>query len=125
MGPQTMYMNLRILEVMWVQIRQLAKQEEIIKQAELIIERTQLFAGRLKITEKNMKEVLKDFKKLSTTTADDGKSIITPARNLIKLGVRQKKDKTDLTEIFVEDDEEILIGDEPSTIEIDEEASDE
>lgn len=125
MGPQTMYMNLRILELMWVQIRQLAKQEEIIKQAELIIERTQLFAGRLKITEKNMKEVLKDFKKLSTTTADDGKSIITPARNLIKLGVRQKKDKTDLTEIFVEDDEEILIGDEPPTIEIDEEASDE
>lgn len=33
MGPQTMYMNLRVLELMWTQSRQLHYQEKIVKEA--------------------------------------------------------------------------------------------
>lgn len=110
MGPQTMYMNLRVLELMWVQMRQLTKQDEIIAQANLIVERTQLFASRLASTEKSMVKVLDEFKDLRTSTAEGGKSIITPARNLILLGAKQQKgkDKADLTQIFVDDDKSLL-----------------
>lgn len=111
MGPQTMHMNLRVLELMWGQMTQLAKQQEIIAQAELIIERTQLFAARLVATEKHMKEVLKDFIALKVSTGEKGKSIITPAKRLIALGAQQNssKNKVDLTQIFVEDDDELLL----------------
>ena len=39
MGPQTMYMNLRVLELMWTQSRQLQYQTKIVKEAETMIER--------------------------------------------------------------------------------------
>lgn len=111
MGPQTMHMNLRVLELMWGQMTQLAKQQEIITQAQLIIERTQLFAARLEATEKHMKDVMKDFMALKVSTAEKGKSIITPAKRLISLGAQQNssKNKVDLTQIFVEDDDELLL----------------
>ena len=110
MGPQTMYMNLRVLELMWVQMRQLTKQDEIIAQANLIVERTQLFASRLAATEKSMQKVIDDFKDLKTSTADGGRSIITPAKKLVQLGAKQQKgkDKADLTQIFVDDDKTLI-----------------
>ena len=110
MGPQTMYMNLRVLELMWVQMRQLTKQDEIIAQANLIVERTQLFASRLAATEKSMQKVLDDFRDLKVSTADGGRSIITSAKKLILLGAKQQKgkDKADLTQIFVDDDKSLL-----------------
>lgn len=110
LGPQTMYMNLRILELMWVQMRQLSKQREMIEAAELIVERTQLFAKRLNATYENMQKVVREFDSLRSTTADSGKSIITPARNLISLGVKQKKNMLDLNDIFVDEDSSRMIG---------------
>jgi DNA recombination protein RmuC len=106
-----MHMNLRVLELMWGQMTQLAKQQEIITQAQLIIERTQLFAARLEATEKHMKDVMKDFMALKVSTAEKGKSIITPAKRLISLGAQHNssKNKVDLTQIFVEDDDELLL----------------
>lgn len=94
MGPQTMYMNLRVLELMWTQSRQLQYQKAIIKEAELIIERVQLFAKRFKDIEGCLTATRESFDSLKLLMADSGKSIITPARNLIAYGVKESKSTT-------------------------------
>ena len=39
LGPQTMYMNLRVLEMMWTQVRQLKNQQAMMDAANMVIER--------------------------------------------------------------------------------------
>jgi DNA recombination protein RmuC len=114
MGPQTMYMNLRVLELMWTQSRQLTNQDEIMKQAKMIIERVKLFARRLTETESSMQEVMGKFKELRTVTAEKGKSIITPANELIRLsGIALKSNgKGGVSPTYIEGDETSFFGDE-------------
>jgi DNA recombination protein RmuC len=105
LGPQTMYMNLRILELMWTQVRQLNNQEDMVKAANMIVERTQEFAARFAKVEKNMRDTVDSMDKLKIITADSGQSIITAAKNLIKAGARENKKKTSLSEadsLFIE-----------------------
>jgi DNA anti-recombination protein RmuC len=110
MGPQTMYMNLRVLELMWTQSRQLHYQEKIITTAESMIERVQLFAERFDSVEDSFNETLKRFDKLKILTADRGTSIITSARQIISYGIKEDKRKRSLMSVYVEDDEQSMIG---------------
>ena len=110
MGPQTMYMNLRVLELMWTQSRQLHYQEKIIKEAETMIERVQLFAERFDAVENSFNSTLDCFKRLKTLTADHGKSIITSARNIISYGIKEDKNRRSLSSIYVEDEDSSMIG---------------
>ena len=114
MGPQTMYMNLRILELMWTQVRQLKNQEEIMKAANQIVERTQDFAIRFSDVESKMRDTVKSIEKLKITTSDSGMSIITAAQNLIKAGARENKKKKSLTEnesqSFLDSDTSFLLS---------------
>lgn len=110
MGPQTMYMNLRVLELMWTQSRQLHYQERIIKEAETMIERVQLFAERFDKVEKSFDETLDCFKNLKTLTADHGQSIITSARHIISYGIKEDKRKRSLASVYVEDEDSSMIG---------------
>ena len=110
MGPQTMYMNLRVLELMWTQSRQLHYQEKIVKEAETMIERVQLFAERFDAVEKSFGDTLKRFDDLKILTADRGTSIITSARHIISYGVKEEKRKRSLMSIYVEDDQSEMIG---------------
>ena len=96
LGPQTMYMNLRILELMWTQVRQLNNQEEMMKAANMIISRTQDFAIRFAEVESRMRDTVKSIDKLKITTSESGASIITAAKNLIKAGGREDKKKRGL-----------------------------
>lgn len=98
LGPQTMYMNLRILELMWTQVRQLHNQEEMMRAANQIIERTQDFAARFADVESKMQATVKSINDLKITTGDDGRSIITAARNLLKAGARENKKKRSIAE---------------------------
>lgn len=98
LGPQTMYMNLRILELMWTQVRQLSNQEEMIKAANTIVERTQDFAQRFGDVETKMRQTTEAMNKLRTTTADGGQSIITAARSLLKAGARENKKKKTISD---------------------------
>lgn len=98
LGPQTMYMNLRILELMWTQVRQLSNQEEMIKAANTIVERTQDFAQRFGDVETKMRQTTEAMSKLRTTTADGGQSIITAARSLLKAGARENKKKKTISD---------------------------
>lgn len=110
MGPQTMYMNLRVLELMWTQSRQLHYQEKIVKEAETMIERVQLFAERFEAVERSFGDTLKRFDDLKILTAERGSSIITSARHIISYGVKEEKRKRSLMSVYVEDDEDVMIG---------------
>ena len=112
LGPQTMYMNLRVLEMMWTQVRQLKNQQTMVDAANSIIERVQEFGTRFQNVESSMHKTIELMSKLKISTADSGKSIITAARNLIKAGAKENKNKKSLNDIddtlFLESDETIL-----------------
>ena len=93
LGPQTMYMNLRILELMWTQNRQIHNQEAMIKAANMVIERTQDFASRFADVESKMNATVKSMNQLKITTSESGASIITAAKTLISAGARENKKK--------------------------------
>ena len=110
MGPQTMYMNLRVLELMWTQNRQLMYQKSIIKEAETMIERVQLFAERFDAVEDSFDNTLECFKNLKILTADHGQSIITSARHIIEYGIKEDKRKRSISSVYVEDEDNSMIG---------------
>ena len=99
LGPQTMYMNLRVLELMWTQVRQLKNQQTMMDAANTVIDRVQDFGLRFMEVESSMNDTVKKMKKLKITTGDGGPSIITAARNLIKAGARENKKKKSLAEM--------------------------
>ena len=110
LGPQTMYMNLRVLEMMWTQVRQLKNQQAMMDAANTVIDRVQDFGLRFMDVESSMNDTLKKMAKLKITTAESGASIITAAKNLLKAGARENKKKKALEEMddsmFIESDNE-------------------
>lgn len=108
LGPQTMYMNLRVLEMMWTQVRQLNNQQAMIDAANLVIERVQDFGMRFADVEASMNDTIKKINRLKITTAEGGPSIITAAKSLIKAGARENKKKRPLADmddsLFIESD---------------------
>ncbi|MBQ8593189.1 MAG: DNA recombination protein RmuC [Bacteroidaceae bacterium] len=114
LGPQTMYMNLRVLEMMWTQVRQLSNQQAMIDAANIIVDRVQDFGVRFMEVESSMNDTLRRMTRLKITTAESGPSIITAAKNLIKAGAKENKKKKNLNEldenIFIETDETHLIA---------------
>lgn len=109
LGPQTMYMNLRVLEMMWTQVRQLKNQQAMIDAANLVIERVQDFGIRFMDVETSVQDTMKKINKLKITTAEGGPSIITAAKSLIKAGARENKKKKTLSEM----DESLFIDTQP------------
>ena len=109
LGPQTMYMNLRVLEMMWTQVRQLKNQQTMMDAANTVIERVQDFGTRFQDVESSMNDTIKKMNRLKITTADSGQSIITAAKNLLKAGARENKKKKPLAEmddsLFLENEE--------------------
>ena len=105
LGPQTM--NLRVLEMMWTQVRQLTNQQAMMDAANTIVERVQDFGMRFIDVEQSMNDTIKKMGKLKITTAESGPSIITAARNLIKAGAKENKKKKSLSQmddsLFIED----------------------
>jgi DNA recombination protein RmuC len=119
LGPQTMYMNLRVLEMMWTQVRQLKNQQAMMDAANMVIERVQDFGQRFTDVESSMNDTLKKMGRLKITTADSGPGIITAARNLLKAGARENKKKKSLAEmdesLFIEADEETNTTSQPNS----------
>ena len=119
LGPQTMYMNLRVLEMMWTQVRQLKNQQAMMDAANTVIDRVQDFGVRFMDVESSMYDTIKKISKLKITTADNGPSIITAAKNLIKAGAKENKKKKSLAEMddsmFIEADATVMLPSEIST----------
>ena len=108
LGPQTMYMNLRVLEMMWTQVKQLKNQQAMMDAANTVIDRVQDFGIRFQDVETSMNDTVKKMAKLKITTAGSGASIITAARNLLKAGAKENKKKKSLADmddsLFLESD---------------------
>ena len=113
LGPQTMYMNLRVLEMMWTQVRQLKNQQSLMDAANVVIERVQDFGARFTEVETSMYDTVRKIKRLKITTAESGPSIVTAARNLLKAGAKENKKKKSLEELddslFIDTDDTVMI----------------
>lgn len=109
LGPQTMYMNLRVLEMMWTQVRQLKNQQAMIDAANIVVERVQDFGMRFMDVETSMNSTVEKMAKLKVSTAESGRSIITAAKSLLKAGAKENKKKKSLDEmdstVFIENNE--------------------
>ena len=109
LGPQTMYMNLRVLEMMWTQVRQLKNQQAMIDAANIVVERVQDFGMRFIDVETSMNSTVEKMAKLKVSTAESGRSIITAAKSLLKAGAKENKKKKSLDEmdstVFTESNE--------------------
>lgn len=109
LGPQTMYMNLRVLEMMWTQVRQLKNQQAMIDAANIVVERVQDFGMRFMDVETSMNSTVEKMAKLKVSTAKSGRSIITAAKSLLKAGAKENKKKKSLDEmdstVFIESNE--------------------
>ena len=110
LGPQTMYMNLRILELMWTQSRQLGNQKKIVDAAEEMIKRTQIFAKRFNEVEKCLKKTTDAVGEVKKSIATGGQSIMTSATKLIKLGVKEDNNLVKISTFYVEEEETQMIG---------------
>jgi DNA recombination protein RmuC len=103
-----MYMNLRVLEMMWTQVRQLSNQQAMMDAANIVIERVQDFGTRFMDVEASMNDTIKKMSRMKILTADGGPSIVTAARNLLTAGAKENKKKKSLAElddsIFIESD---------------------
>ncbi|MCR5512916.1 MAG: DNA recombination protein RmuC [Prevotella sp.] len=119
LGPQTMYMNLRVLEMMWTQVRQLKNQQAMMDAANTVIDRVQDFGLRFMDVEASMNDTVKKITKLKITTAESGASIITAAKNLLKAGARENKKKKALEEMddsmFIDADANLMLPEETTT----------
>lgn len=111
LGPQTMYMNLRVLEMMWTQVRQLKNQQAMIDAANIVVERVQDFGMRFIDVETSMNSTVEKMAKLKVSTAESGRSIITAAKSLLKAGAKENKKKKSLDEmdstVFIESNESV------------------
>ncbi len=88
-GSQNLYMMLRVLEMTWRQVRQVENQQEIMKCADELVNRVQLFAERLDEVKKQFEKTSDAFLKVEASTAGGGQSILTSARKLLKMGASE------------------------------------
>ncbi|MCR5313374.1 MAG: DNA recombination protein RmuC [Bacteroidaceae bacterium] len=88
-GSQNLYMMLRVLEMTWKQVRQIENQEEIMKCANTIIDRVQLFYERFQKVEECFSKAQDAIKEVKSSTAPGGVSITTAASNLLKFGAQE------------------------------------
>ena len=109
LGPQTMYMNLTVLAMMWPHVRPLQNQQAMIDAANLVIERVQDFGIRFMDVETSMQDTMKKINKLKITIAEGGPRISTAAKSLIKAGARENKKKKTRSEM----DESLFIDTQP------------
>ena len=88
-GSQTLYMMLRILEMTWRQLRQVENQQDMMKAANTIIDRVQLFYERFARVDEMLNKTQEAFKEMKNISASSGKTIEVAARNLLKFGAQE------------------------------------
>ena len=99
-GSQNLYMILRVLEMTWKQVKQVENQTRIMELANLMVDRVQLFAERMGEVKRQLDRTTEAFEKVEASTADSGQSIITTARQLLKMGATENsKRKKSLKEM--------------------------
>ncbi|MCM1079376.1 MAG: DNA recombination protein RmuC [Bacteroidales bacterium] len=87
-GSQNLYMMLRVLEMTWRQVRQVENQENMVKAANTVVARVQMFYERFIKVEEQFERTRKALDDVKNVTASSGQSIEIAARKLIKYGAQ-------------------------------------
>lgn len=88
-GSQNLYTMLRVLEMTWKQVRQIENQEEMMKTANMIVDRVQSFYERFLKVEEQFDKTKKAFTDLKTVSGPSGLSIEVAATKLLKYGAQE------------------------------------
>ena len=90
---ETLMPFLRMIRVAWTNYDQVRNQEKIIKAAQTMIDRVADFAKAHAAMGDKLHAALDEYDKVSAKISDSGNSIITSAKQLIKLGVPKNPKK--------------------------------
>lgn len=88
-GSQNLYMMLRVLEMSWRQVRQVENQEKMMKAADEVINRVQMFYERFQKVDDMLAKTTKAFDEMKGISGPSGPSIEVAANNLIKYGAKE------------------------------------
>lgn len=92
-GSQNLYAIIRLTKESWVMVEQTKNQEEMIRCAETVIKRVNLFESRFKELGHMLDKLQDKYREIEITTADSGKSISVAARQLLDFGKKDEKQK--------------------------------
>lgn len=92
-GSQNLYAVLRLTKESWTIVEQTRNQEQMVKYADIIVQRVKLFADRFKKVGDVIDKLQDSYRDVQTTTAESGQSIIVAARQLTALGAKEEKRK--------------------------------
>ncbi len=90
---ETLMPFLRMIRVAWTNYDQVRNQEKIIKAAQTMIDRVADFAKAHAAMGDKLHAAMEEYDKVSAKISDSGNSIITSAKQLIKLGVPKNPKK--------------------------------
>ena len=88
-GSQNLYVMLRVLEMSWRQVRQIENQEDIMKAANEVVNRVQLFYERFKKVGEMLNKTTQAFDEMKGVSGPMGQSIEVAAKKLIKYGAKE------------------------------------
>ena len=88
---ETLIPFLRLIRTAWVQKEQMENIEEIVKSAEMMVERVGLFCNENAKLQKDLEGVLEHFKKNSDRLIDGKQSIVKAAQKAVDHGIRQSE----------------------------------
>lgn len=87
-GSQNLYVMLRVLEMTWRQVRQIENQEQVMKTANMVVDRVQMFYERFLKVDEMLEKTQKAFDEVKSVSGPSGQSIEVAARKLIKYGAQ-------------------------------------
>lgn len=90
---ETLMPFLRMIRIAWTNYDQARNQEKIIKAAQTMIDRVYDFSKAHAAMGNKLHDALEEYDKVSAKISDSGNSIITSARQLLKLGVPKNPKK--------------------------------
>ena len=90
---ETLMPFLRMIRIAWTNYDQARNQEKIIKAAQTMVDRVADFAKAHAAMGDKLHAALDEYDKVSAKISDSGNSILTSARQLIKLGVPKNPKK--------------------------------
>ncbi|MBR1934918.1 MAG: DNA recombination protein RmuC [Muribaculaceae bacterium] len=105
-GTQSLYMMLRVLEMTWKQMQQYDNQQAIMRTADEIVERVQIYYERVLEVDKQLQRTASAFADLRNITRADGRSIAKSAGKLLDYGARQSAKHKPLPKSKPENEEE-------------------
>lgn len=87
-GSQNLYMMLRVLEMTWRQVKQIENQEQMMKTADMVVDRVQMFYERFLKVDEMLTKTQKAFEEVKSVSGTSGQSIEVAAKKLIKYGAK-------------------------------------